>query len=355
MKYTVDIKQDDDFTFDFDEYFKTKQLDIDMENESIIKERDRIIARAQREATATVEELPDVDTVNTVDKNPPILETTEEGYIRAGNIVFDISEPEYFMSEEPFEITPVPIGNLISVQRDVVTLGKVVNFEVKPTRKNDKQIITFGLTDEQSSITVKAVMENEAADPLIKKISKSKYKQKRGTIKVELYSVALAIRGSVKKDSFDGEFTLNLKDACAVKQILRTDTAEEKRVELHCHTNMSAMDATIPPGELIETAIRWGHKAIAVTDHGNVQGYPEAMLAAEKNDIKIIYGMEAYYVDDTARALYGECTANLTDEFVVFDLETTGLSAMYNKITEIGAVKIKNGEIIDSFNTFVDP
>lgn len=354
LSFNVGITRDENSTFDIDSYSQAQYEELSYYVDEIEHERDRIVSQQAREALK--EEIKEViDYVNSVETEGFTVETTPEGYIKSGNLIFDISEPQYFMSEEPFDITPTPISLMTSNMRKVVALGKVVNFEAKPTRKNDKQIISFGLTDEQGSITVKAVMENEAAEPLIKTISKSKYKQKRGTIKVELYSACLAVYGNVRADSFDGEYTLNLSDACLVKQILREDTAEEKRVELHCHTNMSAMDATIPPVELVETAIRWGHKAIAITDHGNVQGFPEAMLAAEKKDIKIIYGMEAYYVDDTARALYGDKTASLEDEFVVFDLETTGLSAMYNKITEIGAVKIKNGQVIDQFNTFVNP
>ncbi|MBR6514231.1 MAG: PolC-type DNA polymerase III [Clostridia bacterium] len=354
LNFIVGITRDESSDFDYDSYAQSRDEELAYYIDEMERERDRIASRQAKEALK--EELREqIDYVNSVETEGFTVETTPEGYIRSGNLIFDISEPQFFMSEEPFEITPTPISLMTSNMRSVVALGKVVNFEAKPTRKNDKQIISFGLTDEQGSVTVKAVLENEAAEPLIKAISKSKYKQKRGTIKVELYSACLAVYGNVRADSFDGEYTLNLSDACLVKQILREDTAPEKRVELHCHTNMSAMDATIPPVELVETAIRWGHKAIAVTDHGNVQGFPEAMLAAEKKDIKIIYGMEAYYVDDTARALYGDKTASLDDEFVVFDLETTGLSAMYNKITEIGAVKVKGGKVIDTFNTFVDP
>ena len=122
------------------------------------------------------------------------------------------------------------------------------------------------------------------------------------------------------------------------------------------------MDAIITPQELVDTAIRWGHKAIAVTDHGNVQAYPEVMLALEKaqksgkdNGLKILYGMEAYYVNDTARCVFGSKYPSFDDEMVVFDIETTGLSNRNCKIIEIGAVKIKQGEILDTLDFFVDP
>ena len=136
------------------------------------------------------------------------------------------------------------------------------------------------------------------------------------------------------------------------------DDAPEKRVELHLHSNMSQMDAVITPAEIINTAIRWGHKAIAVTDHGNVQAFPEVMLALEKSgntDLKVLYGIEAYFVNDTARCMFGSVYPSFEDEMVVFDIETTGLSNRTCKIIEIGAVKIKNGEVIDEMDIFVDP
>jgi DNA polymerase-3 subunit alpha (Gram-positive type) len=118
----------------------------------------------------------------------------------------------------------------------------------------------------------------------------------------------IAVVGKVYRDKFDGEVVCNPHSIWSAKRILRTDNAEEKRVELHLHTTMSTMDALIRPDELIKTAKRWGHKAIAVTDHGNVQAFPEIAKVAKKEypELKILYGMEAYYVDDTARALYGE-------------------------------------------------
>ncbi|MBE6573483.1 MAG: PHP domain-containing protein, partial [Ruminococcaceae bacterium] len=359
LAFNVEIRRAEDATFDYELYLQKQNEELSYYINEMEAERARAIATPA--PIEKEENKAPVYTVNTVDEEEPKLEKLDNGFLRVGNITVDISEPFYFMGDgEPFEIDPTPISALTSNMRNVCTIGRVVNFEAKATRKNDKQIISFGITDEQGSITVKAVLPNDEAEPLIKAISKTKYKEKRGTIKVELYSGVLCVIGNVKQDSFDGEFTLNFNNGCVIKEVKRTDDAPVKRVELHCHTNMSSMDATIPPGTLVELAASWGHKAIAVTDHGNVQGFPEAMLAAdglEKKgiDFKVIYGMEAYYVDDTARALYGECDSSLDDEFVVFDLETTGLSATYNKITEIGAVKIRNGEIIDEFNTFVDP
>jgi DNA polymerase-3 subunit alpha (Gram-positive type) len=135
----------------------------------------------------------------------------------------------------------------------------------------------------------------------------------------ELFSKgkAYAIRGAVKKDTFDGELYLQYSDIMKIKTVLRKDQAEEKRVELHLHTCMSQMDATIKADEIVKTAHRWGHKAVAITDHGNLQSFPVAMLTADslKGEIKVLYGVEAYFVDDTAKAIFGTQNASFDDEY----------------------------------------
>ena len=166
---------------------------------------------------------------------------------------------------------------------------------------------------------------------------------------------ALAVMGQAKMDKFDNELVISPYAAAKIKRVKRSDNAPEKRVELHLHTQMSAMDGLIPPDVAVKTAYEWGHPAVAITDHGNVQGYQEAMLVADKTGMKVLYGMEAYFVDDTAKAVYGNDDASFTDdEFVVFDIETTGFSFQNDRITEIGAVLVKNGEIMEVFQTFVD-
>ncbi len=140
-----------------------------------------------------------------------------------------------------------------------------------------------------------------------------------------------------------------------MKKIEKLDNSEEKRVELHCHTTMSAMDGVTPVSKIIERAARWGHPAIAITDHGGVQAFPDAQIAAKKNKIKVIYGVEGYLVDDGIPLALNEKGQGLEDSYVVFDLETTGFSSKNDKIIEIGAVKIQNGAIVDNFSEFVNP
>ncbi|MBQ3816032.1 MAG: PolC-type DNA polymerase III, partial [Clostridia bacterium] len=200
----------------------------------------------------------------------------------------------------------------------------------------------IAVTDREASIYIKITVPAEEANDTETLFSKGKQ---------------YAVRGTLKTDKFDNDLYMQFTDILAVKEDARTDDAPEKRVELHLHTNMSAMDALIKADDIVNTAFRWGHKAVAITDHGNLQSFPIAMLAADKleDKIKILYGVEAYYVDDTARAAYRGEDVTFDDEFAVFDIETTGLSAASNKITEIGAVIFKNGEILDRFDTFVNP
>ncbi|MBQ2719315.1 MAG: PolC-type DNA polymerase III, partial [Clostridia bacterium] len=168
----------------------------------------------------------------------------------------------------------------------------------------------------------------------------------------------LAVRGKIYREKY-----LNNEPACSptaivkVKKLYRTDEEEEKRVELHLHTNMSTMDALTTPEEIVLSAKRWGHTAIGITDHGTVQAFPEVMAVKEKKypELKVLYGTEAYFVNDTVAALYGAYDGPLTGETVVFDIETTGFSVDSCRITEIGAVRIRDGEVTATFNTLVDP
>ena len=270
--------------------------------------------------------------------------TIEDGICTIGKAKFDISEPEFVIGE-PFAITPISIAEINSPQRNVVIVGTVFGYAQEPNRAGDRMNISFSITDQTSSIEVKCFASLEEAGDISANISNGAVLAMKGYAKKEL-----------RKDKTEGtDFQFYFNNVAKIKRIKRVDNAPVKRVELHLHTNMSHMDALIPPDVAVKQAKAWGHPAVAITDHGTAQGYQEAMLASEKIGQKVIYGLEAYFVNDTAGALYGAYNEDFDAETIVFDIETTGLSVQNCKITEIGAVKIKNGEIVDTFNTFVNP
>jgi len=262
------------------------------------------------------------------------------GFIKSGRMTFDISSPE-LKTGDPFVIEEtLPLRAIHTNMRSVTVVGVVFGVTTKEIKNGEKIAVNIGLTDHDASIFIKTVILAEEQDELF------------GIFKT---GNALAIRGAVKTDKFDGELYLAYSDIMKIKLVKREDNAPEKRVELHIHTCQSAMDALTKPDELVETAHRWGHSAVAITDHGNLQAYPTAMLTAEKLGMKVIYGVEAYFVDDTARAVFGKYDADFDEEVVVFDIETTGLSAQTCQITEIGAVRVRAGEVLEVYNSLVNP
>ncbi|MBC8061431.1 MAG: PolC-type DNA polymerase III, partial [Clostridiaceae bacterium] len=222
----------------------------------------------------------------------------------------------------------------------VILVGEVFKVEIKET-KTGKKIVIFNITDLTSSITVKCFLRGKPED--------EKFLDE---LKVGLYC---KLKGEAMHDNFSNEVVLMVRDIVKMTKIERMDTSVEKRVELHLHTQMSAMDAITSTSTLIKRAAKWGHKAIAITDHGVVQAYPDAMETAKKAGIKVIYGVEAYMVDDGVAISYNCGSKNINDSFVVFDIETTGLSSSNDNIIEIGAVKIVNGIVTEYFSEFVNP
>ncbi|MEW9093900.1 MAG: PolC-type DNA polymerase III [Clostridiaceae bacterium] len=206
--------------------------------------------------------------------------------------------------------------------------------------KTGRKIVSIYVTDYTGSITVKIFTRPKDEEKVLEEIKEGLY---------------CKIRGEAIYDNYAREVVIMARDIIKLNKIMKMDNAEEKRVELHLHTRMSAMDAMTSAENLIKRAAKWGHSAIAITDHGVVQAYPEAMDAGKKHNIKILYGVEAYLVDDGVPIVIGGEGRSIDDEFVVFDIETTGFSSINDKIIEIGAVKIKNGRITDSFSSFVNP
>ncbi|MBQ2766287.1 MAG: PHP domain-containing protein, partial [Clostridia bacterium] len=321
-----------------------------------IAEMERVARSQQKMAEAEgyrkVTEAPESEEDKFKDfEHIPTLSTNEVTYksegdtLHIGGKIFDISSPEYIIGD-PFDIIdPVPIRTITGPQKNIIILGETFGFETKETRKGDRLILNFAVTDKDSSIYIKMAQPKEALEPYLTNIKDG---------------MTVAIKGYAKIDTFDNEAIIVPTAIAKISQKYRMDTAEEKRVELHCHTQMSSMDAIIAPADLVKLAHRWGHKAVAITDHGNVQAYPLAMMAAEKLGMKVIYGIENYFVDDTARVLFGDSldeymATDFDGEYCVFDIETTGLSSQSCHITEIGAVLMKNGEVVDRFNTFSNP
>ena len=240
-----------------------------------------------------------------------------------------------------FTGTSVKIVDTKIPGESVIVEGNIFNIEPREI-KGEKYIVSFDITDNSDSTTVKFFVKRSVFDNELKdKIKKDAY---------------LRVQGEVQFDKYAKEINIMAKSIMTAQAPPpRMDTAEEKRVELHLHTQMSSMDGVTPVKTYIKRAIDWGHKAIAITDHGVVQAFPDAMNAADKSDLKVIYGVEAYLIDDLGNAVFSPRGQNLDDTYVVFDIETTGLSKEKEMITEIGAVKVADGKIIDRFSTFVNP
>ena len=309
--------------------------------EKFLAERANAI-RAREEQAKANDPYYDFEARAGVSPSTGIAEAISETRYKMGTTTYDFASSEVVFGED-FEISePTPLADAPRAKGRVIFLGTVFDVQFKETRAGDKTTVTIGISDGASAIYVKKTLLNEEL----------------GWTKGVKPGAHFAVFGRVQFDKYDNEPFLSPLGIKKIKVSLRTDNSEEKRVELHLHTNMSQMDAIITPKELVDTALRWGHKAIAVTDHGNVQSFPEVMLALEKSgseDLKILYGIEAYFVNDTERCVFGSKYPAFDEEMIVFDLETTGLSNRACKIIEIGAVKIKGGEIVDEFDIFVDP
>ena len=238
------------------------------------------------------------------------------------------------------------LSEQLETDDEVVIEGVIFALESRET-KTGKYIVSFDMTDKTGSVTVKFFLPKEEFE---NPESEFMTLVKKGN--------GIRVFGRVQYDVYAKEINVMANELCPfeMKVEKRKDNAERKRVELHLHTQMSQMDAITPVKDYVKRAADWGHTALAVTDHGVVQAFPEAMDAAKKAGVKIIYGVEAYIVDDLGVVVTeNEGVRGLDTEYVVFDIETTGFSSEKCHIIEIGAVKIRNGEIVDRFSSFVNP
>ena len=253
-----------------------------------------------------------------------------------------------------FEGNTIPIADILAEIGEVIIKGKLIMMETRDIR-NEKTVISFVMTDFTDSIKVKIFVKTLEVEEITSQLRKGGFYMLKGIAQMDTFERDITI-GSVVGIKTIQDFTTS-----------RVDKAPMKRVELHAHTQMSDMDAVVNVKTLVKRAFAWGHKAVAITDHGVVQAFPEANHAlnpkdyADENEqkrakeFKVIYGMEAYLVDDIQEVVLHSKGQSLDDSFVVFDIETTGFSQSNDRIIEIGAVKVVHGEIVDKYSSFVNP
>lgn len=331
-------------------------ISIDAESDSYIEQQkineEKVIRQAQIEKAEQYESM-----MNTANERKASFEAKKEKKVApafTSEIDFRDSDhlyPSYIPdSANPIYGAPIhgdvtPIDQVSQESGRVIIWGQIFALESRDTKDNKKKIISISITDFHGSITIKIIDTNEKCEPILG--------LKNG--------MAILVRGEATYDTYDKDISVMTRAISVVGMPKIVDKAEKKRVELHLHTNMSAMDAVTSAGELVKRAHSWGMPAIAITDHGVAQAYPDAMNACDDirrsgGDIKIIYGVEAYFINDnTTAAVIGDSDRDLNGEFIVFDIETTGLNPSKERITEIGAFRVVDGEIKDRFSTFVNP
>lgn len=323
-------------TFEVEENSEEYKAAIQNAQEKINRENLQKAAEFYQEEAETAEKREEKHAENT---------TTEieirEGKFATPQIIQSSIRPLYGRS---IRGKMIPISSISGDSGRIVVWGDVFDIEKKITKSGDKNIFTIDITDYTGSTTAKvfnSIKESAVIDNI-----------KKGD--------TIVVQGDVEYDKYAGELVVNARSIGTAQKVKIVDNAEKKRVELHMHTNMSQMDAVTSAGDLVNRAYKWGHKAVAITDHGVAQAFPDAMKAADKinkdeEKIKIIYGVEAYFMDDLVESVKGDADTGFDGTFICFDIETTGLSAARDKITEIGAVKVENGVITDTFSTFANP
>ena len=299
-----------------------------VDNSELEKIQEKVLLESQQRQEQAVNFKP---TQSTKPRKPAVLEYDD--------LPISLSNSSVLYGS-PIKTKPVKIKDVSFDDGMVVVWGDIFSLDMRETRDGRHNIVNFNITDYTGSYTVKLFETKENTKLFIEKLA---------------VGITVMVRGEVVYDKWSREYVIQLKNIMQIEKLEESDNEEEKRVELHMHSKMSAMDGMTDVSKLIEKAAKWGHKAVAITDHGVVQAFPEAMAAADKTGIKVIYGMEGYLVDDMVSCVSGEGNSDFKSEYIVFDVETTGLSAENDRLTEIGAVRIVNGEIKDTFNIFSNP
>ncbi len=298
-----------------------QQEDFDLSDYEVVKER---------ESSQYIDEIM---------KNVQVSSSTETKVTKKQQSNKESNGNSPVLLGKPFNGELIPLKELTGELIKIVCEGETIAVETRELNSG-KKLYTVQFTDYTSSIAIKIFERKNQTVDFEEAIKKGQW---------------IKVRGDVVYDKYAREYVIMASDIMLTNKTKITDNYETKRIELHLHTQMSAMDGLSSTSSIIKRAAEWGHKAIAITDHGVVQAFPEAMEAGKKNKIKIIYGMEGYLVNDEAKLVEGNDEYSLDDEFVVFDIETTGLSNKNDKITEIGAVKIKGGQVIDQFSSLINP
>ncbi|GIO83804.1 DNA polymerase III PolC-type [Paenibacillus faecis] len=308
----------------YDTYFglalRVKLLSGESSSEAFEEFQQRIVEEEREVISKLMESIP-------VEAPPEEV----EGEVIKLQVGYDIKEPA------------VPIQEIKDEEKKITIQGTIFGLDRKELR-NGNTLFTFYLTDFTDSLQMKMFAKNKEDLKVMGQLANGKWVKARGKVEYDRFMQI-------------PELVMIPSDLCEISAPpSRKDNAEEKRVEFHLHTTMSTMDAVTSIGDYVKTAAKWGHKAIAVTDHGGVQSYPDAAKAAKKNGIKMIYGVEANVVNDNVAVVLNPRPVDLeTATFIVFDIETTGLSVTQNKIIEVAAVKMKEGKEIDRYATFVNP
>jgi len=309
-------------------------------NEAVKRDLEQI---RSNEGVFTAETTPDLTPKSNVKSNEPVKPKSAGKRTANDTLPYDKSTLKAVVGK-PVKQNPTPLAELSQDSSRVTVWGDIFQIDSRETRAGDRIIMSVYFTDYTSSNMLKIIVEKEKSKPY-ESLAKG---------------MTILVNGEMSYDKYDREYSIRPRDISVVSKYQYTDEAEQKRVELHCHTNMSSMDGIASATDLINRAAKWGHKAIAITDHGVVQAYPEVAAAVSKinkngGDFKALYGVEAYFVNDMIPIVAGKANSRFDETVIVFDLETTGLSAATERITEIGAVKLCKGKILDTFNTLVNP
>lgn len=284
-----------------------------------IKVREDFLEQKNLEEDTMAKEI--ISRAKEIRQNPPSLEN--KNYIYGKKINADIKKIEDISLE----------SGSCAIE------GKIFQLETREIR-NNKTLVTFNISDKTNSITAKCFLSEDKSADFLTNIKDGSY---------------VSLQGDVTFDTYSRSTVIMIKSLNLLKESIKEDLEEEKRVELHLHTQMSSMDGICELESIIKRAKDWGHEAIAITDHGVVQAFPNAMDLGKKLDMKIIYGLEGYLVNDKKNIVKNYNSSRDYNTYIVFDIETTGLSAINDKITEIGAIKIKDGQVIDNYSQLVNP